>query len=645
MSPRRKGSIGVTIVATALGLATWSSSSVDASNRPVSHVNGANIAIYAEEPSTIPNFIFPFMTSAYFSEANTGQFQYLMYRPLYFFGSNGKPTVNTSLSLADYPPKFTNRDTTVTVTLKNYRWSNGERVSAQDVVFWMNFMKTEKLLWAGYVPGGIPDDIASISTPNQKTVVFKLTHAVNRDWWTYNELSQITPIPMAWDVTSAKQRAGAQPCGTASYKRIVVKEKGAGTPSVAVRPVNSTARNCVAVFNYLSSQAGFNPTNPRVTIDVYAMYAKSKLWRVVDGPWRLAKFQSNGYAVFEPNPKYSGPVKAKLAEFIETPYSAGEDEFNALAGGAIDVGYLPTKEVTSDAKGPTTPGANNPQLQNSFAVGIGASWEVNYIPLNFNSTENGGTAGKLISQRYLRQALQLLVNQPSLIKTDFKGYGYPTYGPVPIYPSNPYASQFEESNPYPYDPAKAVSLLRANGWTIHPGGTDTCRSASECGVPKGTPLSLDLQYASGNLSITEEVAAEDATWRAAGINVNLSYDTFAIVIGNVRCSGPSCTWGMVDSGGGWFYQPDYYPSGESLFESTATSNTGSYSSSKMDSLIKSTVTTSTPLTAYENYAATQVPVIWEPVQSTPVEVQKTLHGVFPINPLGNITPENWYFTK
>ena len=90
-------------------------------------------AVKAEGPSGTPNYIFPYTTAL--SQPNGPEFQMLMYRPLYWFGQNTQPTLNSSLSLAN-PPVFHGKN--VTITLKDYRWSNGTRVTAQDVVFWLN---------------------------------------------------------------------------------------------------------------------------------------------------------------------------------------------------------------------------------------------------------------------------------------------------------------------------------------------------------------------------------------------------------------------------------------------------------------------------------------------------------------------------
>ena len=62
-------------------------------------------ATFAEQPGAIPNYIFPLASSQFYSAANVFQFQYLMYRPLYSFGTNGQvqaqqcpePCVSTGL--------------------------------------------------------------------------------------------------------------------------------------------------------------------------------------------------------------------------------------------------------------------------------------------------------------------------------------------------------------------------------------------------------------------------------------------------------------------------------------------------------------------------------------------------------------------
>ncbi len=107
-----------------------------------------------------------------------------MYRPLYWFGNGSQPTLNASLSLAQNPV-YSRGNTVATLSMKPYKWSDGETVTAQDVVFWMNMLKVERLNWAAYAPGTIPDDVKSIATHGRR-IVFTLTRPVNPHWYTYN---------------------------------------------------------------------------------------------------------------------------------------------------------------------------------------------------------------------------------------------------------------------------------------------------------------------------------------------------------------------------------------------------------------------------------------------------------------------------
>ena len=141
--------------------------------------------------------------------------------------------------------------------------------------------------------------------------------------------------------------------------------------------------------------------------------------------------------------------------------------------------------------------------------------------------------------------------------------------------------------------------------------------------------------------------AEKSSWASAGITVNLQQQSFNTIIGNaVPCSGSGCTWEMGNWGAGWIFAPDFYPTGESIFQTGANSNAGSYSDTVNDSNIQATTATQTPLTQYENYLAEQLPVIYQPNAVTQLtEVAKGLTGVLPQSPLQNIYPENWRFSS
>ena len=97
--------VGGGVVALALVAAGCSSSSTSTSSGGAAAgtaIKGGT-AVWALPPSTTPNYIFPFESSAYISVINSSNFAQLMYRPLYWFGEGSQPLMNGSLSLADAP--------------------------------------------------------------------------------------------------------------------------------------------------------------------------------------------------------------------------------------------------------------------------------------------------------------------------------------------------------------------------------------------------------------------------------------------------------------------------------------------------------------------------------------------------------------
>ena len=237
------------------------------------------------------------------------------------------------------------------------------------------------------------------------------------------------------------------------------------------------------MYTFLANEAGFNPNNPSAADNSLSTYATNPLWQVVDGPWKLSAFNPDGEATFVPNPTYSGPIKPTLKSFTELPYTSTSAEFNALVGGNLSVGYVDESDLASGTSNPYKSGANNPRLAGTYDSNPLYTFSINYFPENFSSNANGGVTGKLFSQLYIRQAIQYLVNQPLYINKIWKGYALPTYGPVPVVPPNSYASALEKSNPYPYSPSKAKSLL----WTTDGRWSPTGRTpASRPGRPRVT---------------------------------------------------------------------------------------------------------------------------------------------------------------
>ncbi len=604
------------LAAAACLVAAGCSSAGTASRQPAaSRPARGGVATIATPLGSDADWIFPFQSAGYADTANIDDFQYLMYRPLYFFGGDDDSVeINYQLSVAR-PPVFRDGGTVVVITLKDWKWSDGESVDSQDVIFWLHMMAAEKDSWFGYVPGLIPDNIASMAITGARQVTLTLTRPYSATWFTYNELSQITPMPMAWDVSAAGGAPGSGGCTTDNAGDHWAK--------------------CKAVYQYLTKLA----TNTRD----YA--AANSIWATEDGPWKLASYNIAGPITFVPNPKYSGSPSPHLSELKFVTYPTNAAELGALRhNSTVDVAAVPQAGLAAKAAGPQLPA--DAAVLPGFRLEASYPYEVNYLDINFNNP----VYGPVFRQLYFRQALQYLVDQNAIISGTMAGYGYPTTGPVPDEPPTRWLPPAQRGQgPYPFSIAKARSLLTSHGWT-QINGVDTCTrpgiAAGDCGagIKGGLRLSLDLSYAStGQQSAQAAIYAADAA--RAGIRVTVSYYGGTLVEQPARCSGRACSWQMLDLGG-WIYAPDYAPTGEDLFATGADLNAGSYSSATMNGLIGATQdSNSTAAYArYATYATDQLPVIWVPVPFQVVAVRSALHGVAQ-SPLGALVPEDWYYAR
>jgi peptide/nickel transport system substrate-binding protein len=568
------------------------------------------------------SYIFPYTPLANANEYNAEQFQMELYRPLYMFGNNGNSvSVNYPLSVAN-APVYSSDGKTVTMTMKGWKWSNGESVDASDVVFWLNMMKAEPDNYYGYVPGLLPDNLASYSATSADTVVLHLKSPVSAIWFTYNQLAEITPMPAAWDVTSAGATAGSGGCATA-------------TTAAAVKA------KCTAVYTFLAAQAKNAKT-----------YATNPVWGVVDGPWKLSSFStasSGPVTSFVPNAAYSGSPKPQLAGFTFYAYTDDTTEYTAIKTGQVDVGTIPDQDMPPVTGSQVLPSTN--PLGSSYNLQPWYNYGIQYYEINFNNP----TVGPAFKQLYVRQAMQELVDQEGMAKTVQRGYAYPTTGAVPSQPPNQWTPALQKSNsgagPYPFSVANATALLTSHGWK-NVGGVMTCQTPAKCGagVTAGTKLAFTMDYATGVTYFQQEISIYKSDLSQAGIQVTLVPQSFNTIIGESQPCKPTaaaCKWQALFFGGWNYNGPGFEPTGEPLYQTGATSNAGSYSDSQMDSLINQTHTSSSlsVFQQYATYTAQQLPaVIYFPDYYNIEAVNSKLANVG-FNPLADILPEYWNFTK
>ncbi|HEY6539195.1 MAG TPA: ABC transporter substrate-binding protein [Candidatus Dormibacteraeota bacterium] len=597
-----KSRLGASAVA-ALLLISATASAVSANS---SRYHGT--ATFALPQGVVPNYIMPFAGGSVSNNVDYLQFSPLMWRPLYFFGHGLQVGIDYAESVGE-APIYSNGGKTVTINLnRKFTWSDGHPVTNRDVELWMNIFFAEKDNWLGYAAGSIPDDITSMSFPASNPYQFSLTFdkAYSHLWILYNQLSQIVPIPQqAWDRTSSSGPVG-------NY--------------------DTTTAGATAVYNFLNTQSQ----------DV-ASYGTNPLWKTVDGPWHIQFFSAaTGAATFVPNTNYTGPGRPKLAKFEEVPFTSDAAEFDALRSGQLDYGYLPVQDISQKAY----------FTSHGYQVANWVDYGFNDFFLNFTNP----TVGPIFKQLYIRQAMQKLINQPQISSDIYHGEAYPTYGPIPTRPANPYTAKIGTTNPYPFSVSGAKKLLSSHGWTVHPNGIDSCAKpgsgAGECGtgVAKGAQLNFTEMVATGSQPFLAEVEAMQSAWSEAGIHVSLKQEPVGTIFGNlVSCSNGNegCQWQMGnfgEIGSTPTYSPEYLPIGSQWFATGGGTNPQGYSNPHMDALINQAGISSNPaaIRAIGVYGAEQLPGLWQP--NYPYQesvISKKLKGALPQNPNLNVLPQYW----
>lgn len=553
-----------------------------------------------------PNYIFPETTTANQSIDNNSMFFNLLY-PYVYLPDPYQPKMDYNRSMA-YPPVFSDHDTVVTVKLKHWMWSDGTPVTARDLVFYINLGKAEGTTWGNYDgPDQFPYNLKSYTAVNATTIRFVLKSAMNPTYFIDNGIDFIIPLPQqAWDKTSLNGPIG---------------------------DYDMTAVGAKKVLAFLQKEAADTQT-----------YSTNPLWKVVDGPYTLEKFGgASSPDVFVANPHYSGTAPA-IKTFEEVPYTSDSAEFTALEDGSLDYGYVPTPDIPAI-----------PRLKaEGYNITASPTWGFDYIIPNQKNPQ----VGPILSQAYMRQVLEHLTDQGTMIAHFMQGYGVPTYGPTPIYPKgNPFLSSAESHNPYPYSVKAAEKLLKAHGWQVNPNKVDVCEVAGPkgcgAGVTKGEKLSLNLLYSNSPTILQEDTDLFQSDAAQAGVQVNPKTETFDSVISQVQqCilpkdkGTPTCNWQLGEYGG---ISLATYPSGEGLLNTGGAFNAGQYSNPTLDSLIQDS-TTSTDLSVYKKYEALVVkeePWIWQPDPDNLFATKKGLSGYGLTSEFdgafGYIEPEFWTF--
>lgn len=510
---------------------------------------GGTISV-AEPPGAGPNYIFPITPAANSSVYVIYDFQYAMWRPLWEGPVGYTPTIDYTDSLAPHPT-FSNNDQTITINLKqNYKWSDGQPVTANDVIFYIDLLKAavkENPSNSGnYSPGYFPDNVKTATATSQYTVTLTLDKSYNPTWFFLDQLGLIVPLPShAWAKASAS-----------------------GPTLDYTNPANAKK-----IYDFLNAQS----QKP-------ATFATNPLWQVVDGPYHLTAFNSATDAnTLTANQSYTGPQKPRITTVNEVAFTSTAAEFNQLRSGTLTMGGVDFSDLPQV-----------PALKRS-GYNVWGYPDFGFYYMDFNFADKTGDFDKIIGQLYIRQALAHLVDQEGYIRGFLHGAGAPDYGPIPAVPVSPYAPANALANPYPYSIAAAKQLLTSHGWNVVPNGQTTCAKpgtgSGECGagIPSGTPISFNLIYTNSPPVNQEESVAFASAAKQVGINIQTVSKTFNYILQNYNNpSAPAneSKWAMTNFGG---FTNSYYPTTNTVFNTGGSYNLGSYSNPTADQLIHNSV--------------------------------------------------------
>jgi peptide/nickel transport system substrate-binding protein len=277
------------------------------------------------------------------------------------------------------------------------------------------------------------------------------------------------------------------------------------------------------------------PNNPTAEAKWLGQQATSpSIDSVVDGPYKIASALSNQEWILVPNPSFDG--HKATARIIFQYEASSEAEFTGLRTGTVQVGYLPLADWGARL-----------ELPDHMVPNYGLAYFD--IELNFHKDTPGGL-GPVFSQLYVRQALEMGIDQQSIINVIYHGFAAPEYGPIPTKPKTVFLDPRLTKPLYPFNLAAAKKLLESHGWHLVNGV-----------MTKGnTQLAFTMMYSSGDLATDEWIQLVQHDWAQIGVKVTLKPTPFATLIGLMsksndwQCAGAQ---GIIYGGS--------YPSGGTLF--------------------------------------------------------------------------------
>ncbi|GAA2453956.1 peptide ABC transporter substrate-binding protein [Agromyces soli] len=567
--------------------------------------SGKDSVSYALPAGTGPNWILPISSPDTMATHNSAIKATMWPRLFEYNGTSGTMEWDQKASAAkEY--EFSDDHLSVTITLADLDWSDGEPVSSRDVEFWYNLVRFNAEKTGGYSAGLIPDNITNFEIVDEKTFTLTFSQVYNEEFLLANQLSLVYPMPQhAWDKTSADGEIG---------------------------DFDRDEASAVQVFDYLFSEAKDMKT-----------YATNELWQTVSGPYVVKSWSDSGQVELTANTKYTGEDKPSIPNVTFLPFTSADAEMNVVRSGEVDYGYITSAQLTSESQ----------FTDLGYRVEPWAGWSITYMPYNFANPE----MGPIFDQLYIRQALQHAVDQETISDVIWHGAATPDYGPVPQTQDSAYLSKEQKDNPYPFDLDAAAKLLADHGWTAGSGGTLECTDpgtgAEQCGagIEAGKKLEIVVTTQNGSQETDNMMSEIQSSLGKIGVAMTIDSKPLDSVLTEAQSckteGSTTCSWQLVFFGtaGSWYFPA--YPTGERVFAKDTKWNAGQYDNPEAEELITQ-MTASTDSEISQKYSALlaqDLPVMWMPNPVYQVSVIKDGLDIGHQDPGASFFPQRWSWSE
>lgn len=307
-----------------------------------------------------------------------------------------------------------------------------------------------------------------------------------------------------------------------------------------------------------------------------------------DGAFKLTAATDKQQWTLVPNPDFAGH-KSTLNKLVFVYEASSNAELAAVQSGSVNLGYLPFSQITTEKAA----------LQSKGFQIVGLP-DYGYFDTTLNMNK-GSKLGSVFSQLYVRQALEMGIDENTIDKQIGHGYEAPQYGPIPAQPATKFLDPSLNSPIYPYNPSKGKALLEQNGW----------KEVNGVMTKNGQQLSFTMMYPSGDEAQTQTAELLQQDWAQEGVKVKLQPLPFSELIGDM--SKPT-GWDAA-TGQGIVYSGSY-PSGDGIFQPGGLDNYGYNDPTENQWITKTTqpspsdAATMKTFFGYENYTAKNLPVLW-----------------------------------